>query len=450
MSDRKPSSQGRLRWCHPQLEAGATTARSRLPKNHGMEIVRASSTADLLAMVPALVGFAPQRSVVCVPFIGKRTAEPVMRVDLPDRRRESDSRNLAGYLIGALSRLRAVDRVAIVVYTDLGFAAERGIPHLDLGRALEKAFRRAGFGIVDSACVGSDGWGSYLERSHQDEGRPLADIAASPFASRTDVVADSRRVANEHAQIPDADDERRSLVASLLARGPKLPIENLDLIDVVEAAMAAKELTPLAAAGMLWVAQTPAARDVMLLQAAYGEEVGVYAFSEQLRMTRIQRETGQSMDEIARRELADPAAREQAMLMSSLMVGTTEHVPEWARLERACEVYRDLASLAPPAAVAPALTCLAWLNWALGRGSAAGELLDRALTDRPDYGLALLLRTWFASGAIPEWLFQRQAASAKPAGLSIRSATVGDRVGGGRSAGSPASEPSASATTRRQ
>lgn len=61
-----------------------------------MEIVRAASTPDFLAMVPALVGFAPQRSVVCVPFSGKRTAEPVMRVDLPERRRESDFRNWRG------------------------------------------------------------------------------------------------------------------------------------------------------------------------------------------------------------------------------------------------------------------------------------------------------------------------------------------------------------------
>lgn len=96
-----------------------------------MEIIRAASTPDFLAMVTALMGFAPQRSVVCVPFSGKRTAEPVMRVDLSDRRRESEFRNLADYLIGVLSRLRAVDRVAIVIYTDLDFAAERGIPYLD-------------------------------------------------------------------------------------------------------------------------------------------------------------------------------------------------------------------------------------------------------------------------------------------------------------------------------
>ncbi len=74
-----------------------------------MEIVRAASIPDFLAMVPALMGFAPQRSVVCVPFSGERTAERVMRVDLPDRRRESGFRNLAGYLIGVRSRLRAVD-----------------------------------------------------------------------------------------------------------------------------------------------------------------------------------------------------------------------------------------------------------------------------------------------------------------------------------------------------
>lgn len=378
-----------------------------------MEIVRAASTADFLAMVPALAGFAPHRSVVCVPFTGKRTAEPIMRVDLPQRRRESDFRNLAGYLIGILSRLRAVDRVAIVVYTDLDFEAERGIPHLDLGRALEKAFRRAGFDIVESACIAIDGWGSYLERTHQHEGRPLAEIAESPVGSRADVVAGARRAVAAQAEIPDDDEERRVSVATLLDQGSELPIETLDLIEVFEDAMEADELTPVAAAGLLWVAQAPSARDVMLLQAAYGEDVGAFAFAEQWRMTQIKQQTGESMDEIARRELSASETREQATAMSSLMMGTTERVPDWSRLERACELYRELASLSPANAVSPVLTSLAWFNWALGRGSAAGDLLDRVLATDPEYGLAGLLRTWFASGAIPEWLFNRpQAASA--------------------------------------
>lgn len=371
-----------------------------------MEIVRPASTPDFLAMVPALVGFAPQRSVVCVPFSGKRTAEPVMRVDLPGRRRESDFRNLAGYLIGVLSRLRAVDRVAIVVYSDLGFEAERGIPYLDLGRALEKAFQRAGFAVVESACVASDGWGSYLERVHRPLGRPLAEIAASPFAVRPDVVAGRRRDVGAHARIPDADDERRALVAGLLQRGSELPVDRLDLVDVMEGAMAAKELTPLAAAGLLRIAQAPAARDVMLLQAAFGEEVGTRVFVDQARLTRIARETGESMDDIARRELSDPETREQAMATSSLMMGTTERAPDWSRLERACELYRELASLAPADALAPVLTSLAWFTWALGHGSAAGELLDRALQVQPGYGLAELLRAWFGSGAVPEWMLR--------------------------------------------
>lgn len=372
-----------------------------------MEIIRAASTADFLAMVPALAGFAPRCSVVCVPFVGKRTGEPIIRVDLPDRRRESDFRHLAGHLIGIVSRLRAVDRVAIIVYTDLDFTVERGIPYLDLGRALEKAFTRAGFAVVESACVANDGWGSYLERSHQNEGRPLAEIAESPLGSRTEVIEAARRGIDALVGIPDADAGARSSVAELLEGRRELPVERLDLLDVVEGAMAASELTPLTAAGLLRVMQMPSARDVMLLQAAYGKDVGAYAFAEQARMTRIKRQTGESMDEIAARELASSATREDAVYMSSLMMGTTDRRPDWPRLERGRGLYGELASLAPAEAAAPALTCLAWFNWALGRGSAAGDLLDRVLAAEPGYGLALVLHTWFGSGAIPEWLFDR-------------------------------------------
>jgi uncharacterized protein DUF4192 len=49
---------------------------------------------------------------------------------------------------------------------------------------------------------------------------------------------------------------------------------------------------------------------------------------------------------------------------------------------------------------------LAWLNWALGLGSAAGVLVRRALSIDPEYGMAMLLYQLFTSNHLPEWAFE--------------------------------------------
>jgi hypothetical protein len=51
------------------------------------------------------------------------------------------------------------------------------------------------------------------------------------------------------------------------------------------------------------------------------------------------------------------------------------------------------------------LTMIGWLNWALGRGTRAGQFIDQARRIDPAYGMAELLDTWFSTGALPDWAF---------------------------------------------
>ena len=38
-----------------------------------MDVIKATSAADFLGLVPALIGYTPTRSIVAIPFAGSRT-----------------------------------------------------------------------------------------------------------------------------------------------------------------------------------------------------------------------------------------------------------------------------------------------------------------------------------------------------------------------------------------
>jgi uncharacterized membrane protein len=47
----------------------------------------------------------------------------------------------------------------------------------------------------------------------------------------------------------------------------------------------------------------------------------------------------------------------------------------------------------------------AWLAWALGMGSAAGLLVEQAVSADPEHSMATLLAAFIGSGAVPDWAF---------------------------------------------
>lgn len=390
-----------------------------MPNDPDPDVLRASTEADFLALVPRIAGFRPTRSVVCVPFAGRRTAGGAMRLDLPIRGRRADLRRLTDAVVHAMSRLAGVDRVDFVVYTDAAFADERGIPWLDGARQLRTVLERAGFRVGAALCVARDGWGSYLERAHRDEGRPLWEIDANRLAA--DEPLERPEAA---ADLPAIAPRRRAAFAKVrrelelaLDSGENSPLlafleqRPVDPVSTAERCITSSSPSLLDLAWLAEVIASPVHRDVVMLQWAFGRETGARLHASGLFYAELQRRTGRSMDEIVAHELAvDDTADDDGRLL----LGLTERVPDRERMQRGVELLRELLALAPDGPTSAAGCMLAWLLWGLGRGTAASTAIGRVLERDPGYGMANVLGSVFAAGMWPNWIFVREPPTVAP------------------------------------
>lgn len=385
-------------------------------------IVKTRQAYDFLALVPQLVGFLPEKSIVLVAFRGNRTCG-AMRFNLPDPAAPLKVRKrIATSLIGTLCKIPGVDAVVPVAYTDERFDAVPGIPHERFAETLVKRAELSGFLVRDALCVGADGWGSYLDPGCPAGGRPLSDIATSEVHQA--IPEDSRRdlaTLRSRADLPTVDPATKDRLARQLGRYQRLGgdagslpelIEMVgDILDPVQIAEVAltwdvAALDVQEAALLLFLVQGPANRDQMMLQFAFGEQVGIHTYEMNVRYAVIQRVTGRSMDDIVREERELTGADDpETKHTSDLMLGLTAERPDPDRIERAIELLRTIVALAPRTARPSPLCMLAWLSWALGRGSVAGIFIDQALAIDPGYSMARLLNTLVCSGHLPEWAY---------------------------------------------
>ena len=405
-------------------------------------IVKTPTPQDFLALVPQLVGFLPEQSLVLVAFRGNRTCG-ALRFNLPrDEAGASELRRIAGTLLGTLCKIPGVDALVPVVYTeqeigDEPAGAEADLPHGAFLRAIQARAGESGFLVRDALCVAADGWASYLDlgQGRLRPGRapvaaagravrhPLSDIAASSVAQG--IPAGSRReiaTLQTGAELPKVDLATRERCARRLARyqrlGPDLgPIPELiemvgDMLDPVGTAETVLGLNPAElsideVAALLFLMQGPATRDQMMLQFAFGEEEGRRSHELNRHYARRQRETGLDMDALVEADMAAGRAWEQATpTTGDLMLGLSPQRPDPERVLRGIRLLKLLVAMAPRAARPAPLCMLAWLSWTLGQGSVAGIHIDTALDIDPEYGMALLLLQVLGSGHLPEWAFE--------------------------------------------
>lgn len=368
-------------------------------------IIHATEPADLLGIVPALAGFTPRRSIVMLPFHGTR-AHGAMRVDLPDA--DVDPDDFADAAVHALLQVDGIDAVAIVVYTDehpQPIPDGVLLPRLTVTEALADVAEEAGLHVVDALCVTPDGWADY--RDDDPDVRPLSSIRDVSDVPGLGVVTGDQTAG---ARLPSADlagRERvgralRELEGLLAARreggtAPKagespMALERAgmlleDLPRFAEAVIGRSgDLPPYDCAALLWCLSRPMLRDALLVQWATDHDFGCLALQAQL-------------------EFAGPRS-EIPDAVGQVFLGRGTR-PDPDRLGCALEVVRQAASLAPRDAKAGALTAAAWLAWALGRSSHAGQYVDQALQIEPEHGMASLISTMLAAALLPEWVLRR-------------------------------------------
>ena len=167
--------------------------------------VRAKGPADLLALVPGLIGFHPERSVVVL-TVGAATQPFHARVDLPGDPVAVEG--LARHLTGVAAR-NGVTRMACVLYTDDAGLAEAFAA--ELGRQLGSA-------SVDLVCaVRADGERWWPVDGRLDVLGTRYDVTAHPLMAQT--VLDGTPVLASRQELADSlvgtETERLARVAEL-------------------------------------------------------------------------------------------------------------------------------------------------------------------------------------------------------------------------------------------
>ncbi|TAM67608.1 MAG: DUF4192 family protein [Microbacteriaceae bacterium] len=386
-------------------------------------IVTTDQPHDLLALVPQLVGFRPQNSLVLIAFNGKRTCG-AYRVDLPDPASDSSYRRMATTLIGMLCKVREADGVILVIYTDDRFDECGGIPRETFAMIVLGRARTAGFAVKDALCVAADGWGSYFDDT--DAAAQPRRLAMIDESSAHAAVPDGERAAllspRERAKLPSVDLARRERIGRAVARlrtgstgrgayvadvaaamcstdaGATGSVADVDsLFEPWEGFVAFAEvalrldgatISSELAAQIILTAELPSLRDVLLFDWAWGRDIGLRACRLNQRHTRGELITA---DEDGALGLAG--------------IGMPRPDPD--RLGTAIELLRHLTACAPKSMRAPLLTMLAWLHWALGSGSTAALFIAQARAIDSRYGLAELLDSTLQNGMLPEWSFER-------------------------------------------
>ena len=323
--------------------------------------LRIGSPADILAAVPYLLGFHPDRSLVVIGARPPRDRVHVtFRYDLPD-----PPGSAAGEIAGHAAAVFAREHVTMAIVAGYGPGS------LVTPVAVELRTRLAGAGIeVREMLRAEDGrYWSYLCHDPAccpPEGVPY-DVPSSTVAAEMTVAGNVTlpgRAALEAAVAPLGGPARTAM------RQATARAENRVRTLVADAAEAGGNRRQLL---------RPVIDDGLR---AVSEAIGTYRSGGRI----------SSDDAIAwlTITLADLRVRDDA----------------WARMDPAHtaahrRLWTDLVRRAQPGYVAAPASLLAFTAWQSGDGALANIALDRAIADTPGYSMALLLRDAIAGGAPP-------------------------------------------------
>ena len=324
---------------------------------------------DLPVLVPHLVGFHPDDSLVLIGLRGERSRVVVtVRVDLPSLGEElEDSLARVEPALHGLAHAGA-DEVILVIYPhprDEPWADGRiqPLPHHALVGEVAALLCEAGVRIRDIVCIGEHRQASYL----------CTDPACCPPEGRT------------------VDPVGSSLVQATFVGAGSAPLDSREALVA--------QLEPRPADDPVLVAVRRAAPGVFLRLAAGLPERSA-RFVEDLR-----RWDGAARDHAARTRLVATSGHlvttipSRDLLLRALTADADHHLLALAR-----DVLAEAVRCAPSGEVAALAAVLAVCCWVDGDGAAAWVALDRATDDDPQHSLAGLVTAALLQGH-PPWIW---------------------------------------------
>jgi hypothetical protein len=323
--------------------------------------VRAGSPAAVLALVPYLLGFVPESSIV---VIGTEAAsgsvKVTLRYDLPDPADASIATDIAEHAVAVLASQR------LTAATIIGYGPDPLVRPLAAG--FRDAVQASEVDLLEFVRVQDGRYWSYTCGNEA-----CCPAAGTPFD--TDGHAASAVLAGSGTQVL-AD---RAAVAASIA-----PLAGAAAESMHQATRRAEQHVVQLLAKVRKSARLGAARHMIATE-------GLSAVAT---MIASYRRGG--------RYLSDYQLAWLTVALKDLRVRDDA----WARMDpRHRDAHRrlwiDVVRRAQPGHVAGPASLLAFVAWQAGNGALANVALDRALADDPDYSMALLLRQVISAGAPP-------------------------------------------------
>ena len=326
------------------------------PDHHRL---RVGSPADLLAIVPHLLGFVPDRSLVVVGARGPtHRIEVTFRFDLPD----PPDRQAAAAIAAHAVKVLASQQFTLVVVIGYG----PGPLVTPVADGIRQAITGTSLELRDVLRVEAGRYWSYLCKNPdccQPEGVPF-DTTTHPAAAIM-AAASAEPSWPAARNWPPASPRSPGRLPKQCGRKPTAPNGSR---------LGSSPAPPPAGS----TGRPVVDRGLGAVQAA----IGIYR-------------DGGSLTETSQFAWL-------ALALSTLQVRDDA----WARMDPAhCEahlrLWADLTRHAQPGYVAAPASLLAFTAWQAGNGALANVALDRAQADTPDYSMAQLLRDTIDAGAPP-------------------------------------------------
>jgi hypothetical protein len=326
-------------------------------------VVRAGSPGALLRLVPHLLGFMPEASLIVIGVAPPRDRIRVtLRYDLPDPPAADLAAEIAAHALGVLSAQRLTAAVAV------GYGPEPLVT--PVARELREAAWQAGIDVREFLRVQDGRYWSYVcgnEKCCPAAGVPFAAAAADPAEAAALAAVGDRVLAG------------RAAVAARVA-----PLGGIAGESMRQATRRAEQHIAQLLAKVRRSGRLGAARQMIAAEGLAAVGAMITRYRDGGRFT--------TDDEIARITVAlrDLRVRDDA----------------WARMDPGHSaahqrLWTDVVRRAQPGYTAASAALLAFVAWQSGDGALANVALDRALADDPRYSMALLLRQVITAGAPP-------------------------------------------------